>query len=185
MKNNQYPKVTVTKSNSVSEIQLENDDNAKIFFEKLKNNLYNVNQWNELKSKEECDFQLCTENGEEKHGFVENGDLIRICLADENQKITCFDWVQIENLEEKNYPDEQIITFNLKPLVSASILDEKVSEKTSEIAVNSFSIRRLRNKIIAEIEEKNEMINLEAINLYHKIRNLFLGSNGILNFNTF
>jgi hypothetical protein len=39
MKNNQYPKVTVTKSNSVSEIQLENDDNAKIFFEKLKNNL--------------------------------------------------------------------------------------------------------------------------------------------------
>jgi hypothetical protein len=62
----------------------------------------------------------------------------------------------------KNYPDEQIITFNLKPLVSASILDEKVSEKTSEIAVNSFSIRRLRNKIVTEIEEKKRNDKLRS-----------------------
>jgi predicted SPOUT superfamily RNA methylase MTH1 len=66
MKNNQYPKVTVTKSNSVSEIQLENDDNAKIFFEKLKNNLYNVNQWNELKSKESAIFN-CVQKMEKKN----------------------------------------------------------------------------------------------------------------------
>jgi hypothetical protein len=53
------------------------------------------------------------------------------------------------------------------------------------LAINSFSIRRLRNKIITEIEETNEMINLETVNFYHKIRNLFLGFNGILNIKTY
>ena len=35
------------------------------------------------------------------------------------------------------------------------------------------------------IEETNEMINLETVNFYHKIRNLFLGFNGILNIKTY
>ena len=123
--------------------------------------------------------------GKVKTGKIENGDLIRICVTDENQKTTCYDWFQIRDLEETNFPDEQIISFHLNPMMSSQLVIEKKNRSKKRLAINSFSIRRLRNKIITEIEETNEMINLETVNFYHKIRNLFLGFNGILNIKTY
>ena len=169
MNENKNPQITLTKSSSVSEILLENDNNAKEIFKNLKQNLYNVEHWNLVKDKEHCHFQLCNKHGEEKTGKIENGDLIRICVTDENQ----------------NFPDEQIISFHLNPMMSSQLLIEKKNRSKKRLAINSFSIRRLRNKIITEIEETNEMINLETVNFYHKIRNLFLGFNGILNIKTY
>ena len=185
MNENKNTQITLTKSSSISEILLENDNNAKEIFKNLKLNLYNVEHWNSVKDKEHCHFQLCNKHGDEKTGKIENGDLIRICVTDENQKTTVYDWFQIRDLEETNFPDEQIISFHLKPMISSQLLIERKNRSKKRLAINSFSIRRLRNKIITEIEETNEMINLETVNFYHKIRNLFLGFNGILNIKTY
>ena len=68
MNENKNPQITLTKSSSVSEILLENDNNAKEIFKNLKQNLYNVEHWNLVKDKEHCHFQLCNQNGEEKTG---------------------------------------------------------------------------------------------------------------------
>ena len=46
MNENKNPQITLTKSSSVSEILLENDNNAKEIFKNLKQNLYNVEHWN-------------------------------------------------------------------------------------------------------------------------------------------
>ena len=185
MNENKNPQITLTKSSSISEILLENDSNAKEIFRNLKQNLYNEEHWNLIKDKEQCHFQLCNQNGVEKTGKIENGDVIRICVTDENQKMTCYDWFQIRDLEETNFPDEQIISFHLSPMMSSQLVNERKNRSKKRLAINSFSIRRLRNKIITEIEETNEMINLETVNFYHKIRNLFLGFNGILNIKTY
>ena len=99
--------------------------------------------------------------------------------------MTCYDWFQIRDLEETNFPDEHIISFHLNPMMSSQLVNERKNRSKKRLAINSFSIRRLRNKIITEIEETNEMINLETVNFYHKIRNLFLGFNGILNIKTY
>ena len=52
-------------------------------------------------------------------------------------------------------------------MMSSQLLIEKRIE-AKRLAINSFSIRRLRNKIITEIEETNEMINLETVNFITK-----------------
>ena len=111
MNENKNPQITLTKSSSVSEILLENDNNAKEIFKNLKQNLYNVEHWNLVKDKEHCHFQLCNKHGEEKTGKIENGDLIRICVTDENQKTTCYDWFQIRDLEETNFQTNKSLVF--------------------------------------------------------------------------
>ena len=69
MNENKNTQITLTKSSSVSEILLENDNNAKEIFKNLKQNLYNVEHWNMVKDREYCHFQLCNKHGEEKTGF--------------------------------------------------------------------------------------------------------------------
>ncbi len=68
MNENKNPQITVTKSSSISEILLENDNNAKEIFKNLKQNLYNVEHWNLVKDKEHCHFQLCKQAWRRKNG---------------------------------------------------------------------------------------------------------------------
>ena len=85
-------------------------------------------------------FSTLNKHGEEKTGKIENGDLIRICVTDENQKMTCYDWFQIRDLEETNFPDEQIISFHLNPMMSSQLVNERKNRSKKRLAINSFSI---------------------------------------------
>jgi hypothetical protein len=75
-----------------------------------------------------------------KTGKIENGDLIRICVTDENQKTTCYDWFQIRDLEETNFPDEQIISFHLNPMMSSQLVIEKKNRSKKDWQLILFQL---------------------------------------------
>ncbi len=68
MNENKNPQITLTKSSSISEILLENDNNAKEIFKNLKQNLYNVEHWNSVKDKEHCRFSTLQQAWRRKNG---------------------------------------------------------------------------------------------------------------------
>ncbi len=161
-----------TQSNTESSIELKNEQEAKEYYELVKERLLDVNKWNSYAGTATAHFYLTDEKGNEVDRQPRKGDYFKIDVpAPGSESGEGYDWVQVEEISERNNDDEDVFGIRVRP-ASSPVNDKKdVAHFFTDEATSSFIVKRSGNKVIAAVYGRNEMPNMDAEKITDKIRN--------------
>lgn len=166
-------------TNTESEIELNNEDEARSFFELAKERLFSVNNWHHYAGTGTADFQLTDEKGNPVDRLPQKGDHFKIDIPGPGT-ITGEgnDWVQIEEITE----DENCIGIRVRPATNPTNERKDVAHFFDETATSSFIVKREKNKVIAGVYGRNEKPNTNTETVVDKIRNATIATGAISGF---
>ena len=156
---------------------LDNLTDAKTFFRSVRERLYNVNEWKKYAGTFTGNFRLHDEGGNPVDRPIRLHDHFRIdgpgpgSVTGEG-----YDWVQVEALEEKETPHEDLISFRVRPASNPTNDKNVTAHFFKEDATSTFIVRRKDNVVYAEVHGRNEIVNTEADNFIDKARNVLAGA---------
>jgi hypothetical protein len=166
-----------------SAIELSKEEDAKFFFERVKERLQNVNQWKDIAGTMSATFQLVDTKGAEVQRKAQKGDYFKIDIpgpgTDSGQG---YDWVQIEEVETASSPDGERFGFRVRPTDNPQNRKEDVAHFYSEESTSSFIVERKKNKITASVHDRNTKPNTDADTVVDKIRDAVVGAAGVASF---
>lgn len=158
-----------------------NDENeAKIFYDVVKQRLLNVNNWHKLAGMISAKFQVIDKNGNEVDRNVEKGDYLKIDIPGPGSKEgDGYDWVSVEELKEINEGDIQSIGFGVRPGKNPFGKENETAHFYSNEATSNFIVTRKGKKMSAWIIDRNIKPNDNAQSLTDKIRDTAIGMGAI------
>jgi hypothetical protein len=163
-------------TNTESTAELETEAAAKAFFDTARDRLLSVNRWHEFAGKATADFQLTDPQGNAVNRAPRKGDFFRINIpAPGNATGDGFDWVRIEDIEEK----ADMLAIRVRPASNPQNEDPSIAHFFSGEATSSFMVRREGNKVLAGVYGRNEKPNTETESLKDKIRNAAIATGAI------
>jgi hypothetical protein len=163
-------------SNTTSEKLLDTEVVAKQFFEAASKRLLNVNEWRDYAGALTADFQLCDNKGNEVQRTAQLHDHFRIDIPGPGSTAgRGYDWVHVEALERFESADEEMLLIRVRPVPDPTGDKEDVAHFFTDDSTSTFMIRRMGNKVTAEVHGRNEKPNIHAGSLIDKARNVFAG----------
>lgn len=148
------------------------DKQGVALYEKARNNLLNINSWQQLAGKLSAAFYLTDPAGNNVDRLPLQGDYIKIHLPTSPEDK--FDWVRIEAIEEqRNLSDVNWIIIRVRPSDPPN-KQETTEHFFSKDATSNFSVERLGRKVEAAVRGRNELPNVENGGLITKIRNILV-----------
>lgn len=167
-------------SNTVAEVVLSNEQEAKQFFGVACQRLMNVNEWHHLTGAASADFILCDATGNEAKRTAQKGDFIKIDIPGPGTVSgEGYDWVQIEAIEEVQSQEEESLLMRVRP--ASNPLNEKADTAHffTEEATSNFVVSRQGLTIKAEVHGRNEKPNISAETVVDKARNAAVATGAI------
>ena len=172
---------TGAKSDTASAISLENPEEAKLHFLKVKKRFLDINSWELFAGVEKAEFSLRDQTGNLLLEYPEVGNFIKIKLPGlHNPNGDGFDWVKIEKIEQKSDSDEDSIYICVRPTYNPTKPCEKTAHFFDEKATSNFIIKREKNTVSAEVHGRNEETNFENLSALEKVRNFLVAFGGII-----
>jgi hypothetical protein len=166
-----------------SAIKLKNSDEAKIFYELVKNRLLDVNYWHNLAGLFSAVFSLVDANGIEVDRLADNGDFIKIDVPGPGSSDgDGFDWVRIEEKKEIDEENLQFTGFTVRPCANPRGNKKTIAHFYSAEATSSFMAVRTDNEIKAMIFDRNLKANNVAGTATDKLRDTAVGISAIGSF---
>jgi hypothetical protein len=165
---------------TLSSIDLKNENEAHAFYEVAKARLLNVNNWHSIAGIVSGHFQLADAHGEKLDRNVETGDYIRIDIPGPgSSEGDGYDWVYVEDLKEITEGNVQSIGFRVRP--SQNPLGEKneIAHFYTDDASSNFIITREGNTVTAIIIDRNLKPNDESESIGDRIRHVAVGMGAI------
>jgi hypothetical protein len=164
-------------------VRLDDEYDAKVLFEKVKERLQNVNQWKEYAGNISASFQLVDKSGVEVNRKVEKGDYFKIDIPGPGSKSgEGFDWVQLETIESTTGPDSESFGFRVRPTGNPQSNEDDIAHFYSHESTSSFIVQREGNKITASVHDRNTKPNIGSDRSTDKIRDVVVGAAGALSF---
>ena len=97
-------------------VKLKDNNEAKVFYEKVKVRLLNVNAWHKVAGIVSATFKVLNQSGKEVNRNVQKGDYFKINIPGPGSKEgDGYDWVQVEELKETAKEEMQSIAFRVRP----------------------------------------------------------------------
>lgn len=161
-------------------VDLKDDNEAKIFYEVVKERLLNVNNWHKVAGIICAKFQLIDANGKEIERSAKKGDYLKIDKPGPGgSEGDGFDWVCVEDVKEVTDVVIQSIGFRVRP--SQNPLGEKneTAHFYSNEATCNFIVIRESTKISSWTVDRNIKSNKHADSLTDKIRDSAVGIGAI------
>lgn len=166
---------------------LKDEDEAKVFFNVVKHRLQNVNGWGNLAGNLSATFQLTNPDGMPVSRDVQQGDYFKIDIPGPGSVAgNGFDWVQVENVENKSTQDGETFSFRVRPTeqpwkksVEAS---EDIAHFYSQESTSTFTVSRNGRRVDAAIRDRNTKPNVAANSPAGKIRDVVVGTMGVISF---
>ncbi|MBW8362219.1 MAG: hypothetical protein K0M56_08555 [Kaistella sp.] len=172
---------TGAKSDTVSDLELDNEMLAAEHFETVKKRFLDVNSWELFAGEEKAEFSLRDANGNILLGRPKIGDYFSIKVPGlHNTTGDGFDWVQVEHIEEEKQDHSESVYIRVRPTANPTKPDEKTAHFFDEKATSNFLITREGVKISAEVHGRNEVPNTEDLHLLEKIRNSLVAVGGMI-----
>jgi hypothetical protein len=165
-----------------SNIEMNNEEEAKAFYNIVKNRLKSVNKWHSIAGGLSAKFQLVNKDGIEVERRLQKEDYFKIAIP--GAKIVNgeeYDWVTVEELENVSTADRESFGFRVRP-VQNPLDKEDVAHFFSRESTSSFIVEREKNKITASIFDRNIKPNNDAGPIRDKARDLVVGAAGMLAF---
>jgi hypothetical protein len=170
-------------SNTVAEVVLSNEQEAKQFFVVACQRVMNVNEWHHLAGAASADFILCDAIGNEVKRTAEKGDFIKIDIPGPGTVSgEGYDWVQIEAIEKVQSPEEESLLMRVRPATNPLNEKDDTAHFFTEEATSNFVVRRQGLTIKAEVHGRNEKPNIKAETVVDKARNAAVATGAITAF---
>lgn len=174
---------TGAKSDSSAEKIFNDEAAAKLFYREACARLLHVNDWKKYAGSFTADFQLCDSKGKEADRALQLYDHFRIDVPGPGSLTgDGYDWVQVEALDDQESTEEDFLLVTVRPVTNPNNDKEDIAHFLTEEASSTFMIRRLQNRVIAEIHGRNEKPNTEADKITDKARNALAGTLAISGF---
>ncbi|WP_054509511.1 hypothetical protein [Chryseobacterium sp. ERMR1:04] len=152
-------------------------------YKSLKNRLLSVNYWNYFTDGVGADFKLHDKEGNLKKGLPEIGDFIRIDIPGPgNFEARGFDWVQITDMYEKEFENDEILEqllLECRPSALPGKINAHIAHFYTSDATSTFIISRGKDFIKIGIYGRNETPNMDA-QIADKARNLTIALGGMV-----
>ncbi|TXF79314.1 hypothetical protein [Chryseobacterium sp.] len=172
---------TGAQSDTVSDMEMENEMMAAEHFETVKKRFFDVNSWELFAGEEKAEFSLRDKNGNILLGKPNIGDYFSIKVPGlHNSTGNEFDWVQVEHIEEEKKAHSESVYIRVRPAPDPTKSDEKTAHFFDEKATSNFLIKRDGLKISAEVHGRNEVPNTDDLNVLKKIRNALVAVGGMI-----
>lgn len=165
-------------------VVLSSIEEAKSFFNIVKERLLDVNHWKEWAGALSAGFHLTNEQGEEIDTPPRTGAFFKINIpAPGIVTGEGYDWVQIEEVREESEADREYVAIRVRPAPSPVNENNDVAHFYTDEATSNFIARRDGNTVTAGVYGRNEKPNVkEADSLIDKIRNAVVGAGGVSGF---
>jgi hypothetical protein len=165
---------------AISSVEMKDENEAKAFYEIVKDRLQNVNNWHRLAGFISAKFQVVDSEGKEVDRYVIKGDYLKIDIPGPGSKEgDGYDWVCIEELKEEIVNDNQSIGFRVRPSKNPCGEKNETAHFYSHEATSSFIATREKSTISAWIVDRNIKPNDHAESLTDKIRDTTVGIGAI------
>lgn len=166
-------------TNTESSVEMSTEEDAKEFFEKVKQRLLHINNWHQYAGSATADFKLTDEKGNPVNRTPQNGDHFKIDIPGPDSKTgEGHDWVQIEAIEENG----NFLGIRVRPSSNPKNEKEDVAHFFSEETTSSFIVKREGKKITAGVYGRNEKPNTNTETLTDKLRNTTVAAGAISGF---
>jgi hypothetical protein len=168
---------------AMGSLTLNDENEAKAFFSVVKNRLQNVNEWEDLSGNLSAKFQLVDADGREITRNLQRGDYLKIDIPGPGNKSgDGYDWVQIEDVENKSSSDSEIFSFRVRPTGNPQNLNKDIAHFYSQESTSTFTVSRKGCNVEAAIRDRNTKPNTTANSPVDKIRDSIVGTMGVLSF---
>ena len=158
-------------------IELASDEEAKSFFNIVKNRLLNVNKWKEFAGTLSASFQLTDSGGQDRNRRPAKGDYFKINIpAPGIVSGDGYDWVRVEEIKESSHDQDEYTAVRVRPAPSPVNAKEDVAHFYSDEATSNFIVSREGRKIIAGVYGRNEKPNVKTDTVVDKVRNAIVGT---------
>ena len=170
---------------SESAIELSDNEEAKAFFDIVKQRLLDVNSWHKIAGVLTANFQLADKEGKEVDRSIQKGDYFKInipgpgSIAGEG-----YDWVKVEDLNTVSEAETESLGIRVRPASNPQNDSKEIAHFYSEDSTSNFTVTREGNKITAGIYDRNIKPNKDA-NSVDKSRDALVGLGAIAGFSKF
>lgn len=173
-----------TAVNVEESVSLPDMQEARTFFQQVKERLLHVNDWHVFAGSLSAEFQLTDPAGNPVDRRPQKDDYFRISIpAPGIQTGEGFDWVQVEEIVERVEGDDEFTSVRVRPASSPLNDHPDVAHFYTDEATSNFIVRREGRAITAGVYGRNEKPNVKAAeNLLDKVRNAIVGTGGVTGF---
>ncbi|HEU0112440.1 MAG TPA: hypothetical protein VFQ73_16310 [Flavisolibacter sp.] len=170
-------------TNTESEKSFPTEDEAKAFYQLVKQRLTTVNKWHQFAGQATADFQLTDASGVAIDRWPQQGDHFKINIhAPGSTPGDGYDWVRIEAIDETVGPSEESVIITVRPATSPLNSNEDIAHFFSDEATSSFAVKRYGNKVMAGVYGRNEKPNSSTEKIIDKVRNVAIATGAITGF---
>src|SRR4051812_40042623 len=166
-------------TNTESSIECRNEEEAKQFFDEVKERLLHVNRWRDLAGVASATFQLTDVKGDVLEREAKTGDHFKIDIPGPGS-ITGDgdDWVRIEKVESS----EDLAAIIVRPATNPKNERKDIAHFFSDEATSSFIVKREGCKITAGVYSRNEKPNTKTEKVADSIRNTVVATSAVSGF---
>jgi hypothetical protein len=165
---------------ATSSTSLPGVEDAKMFYDKAKDRLLDVNAWDKIAGIISARFQVVGADGREVSDKVEKGTYLRIDIAGPGSKAgDGYDWVFVEEFSEKYEQGMQSIGFRVRPSENPFGNQDETAHFYSQESTSSFIVSREENKVYAWIVDRNIRPNQRTKSVADKIRDSAIGTGAL------
>ncbi len=167
-------------SNTEASANFASTHEAKLFYEVVKHRLININQWHHVAGALSADFKLTDVAGNEVDRHPIKGDHFKIDIPGPGS-ITGdgYDWVKIEEIEEKKEVEEESISILVRPATNPTNALQDIAHFFSEDATSCFIVQRNNTTVTAGVYGRNEKPNTGAEKAVDKARNTAIATGAV------
>jgi hypothetical protein len=170
-------------SNSEETVECGNEQEAKQFYQKVKQRLLHVSEWQHWAGESLAHFQLTDERGEEVNRIAREGDHFKIDIPGPGTVTgEGYDWVQIKKISEEENEKKCCTLIQVKPATNPQNDRKDVAHFFAEDATSNFIVKLEGNKVIAAVYGRNEKPNTNTETIIDKARNVAVASGAISGF---
>lgn len=174
---------TGIETNTESTVEFSSREEAKTFYQTVKQRLLHVNDWHRFAGSLTADFQLTDKEGKEVNRAAEKSDHFKIDIPGPGPVTgEGFDWVQVEAIEEKEEEDKQSIALLVRPATNPNNERKDVAHFFSGEATSCFMVKREQNTVTAAVYGRNEKPNTNAETIVDKARNAAIATGAVTGF---
>ena len=165
-------------------VEFSNAEEARLFFQQVKQRLLNINSWHNIAGTLSADFKLTDHTGNEIQRQPQKGDYFKINIpAPGIQTGEGYDWVQIEEIVDTAENVDECTSIRVRQTSSPVNENPDVAHFYTDDATSNFIVKREGNKVTAGVYGRNEKPNVkETGSLLDKVRNAVVGAGGVSGF---
>jgi hypothetical protein len=166
-------------------VDCDSTEEARAFFEVVKERLLNVNSWSKLAGAATADFQVVDQEGREVNRPVRKGDYFKIDIPGPGSESgEGYDWVRVEEIKTVSEGDMDSVGIRVRPTANPQDTGEDVAHFYSEESTSNFTVTREGKRITAGIYDRNTKPNKEG-DWVDKVRHWLVGLSAVVGFSKF